>query len=272
MSSADISSVDTMPDGGIMRAADGTPLKRRLAKALRREKLRSFILIAPLLFFILLSFIFPIADMLFRSVENEIVQNTIPETVEVLADWDSGSGELPPEEVYAAFYRDFLVAREQRIHTRLGTRLNYESPGFSGMFRRTGRAIRRFDEAGPFKEQFIAANQGWGEVERWRVIQRYSPAYTAGYYLSAIDADSTAEGFELKPEDERIYIRLFVRTMWMSLLITLCTLVLGYPIAYLMSHAKRSTANLLLILVLLPFWTSLLVRTSAWKVLLQQQG
>ena len=259
-------------DDGIVRAADGTPLKKSLARALRREKLRSFVLIAPLLFFIVMSFLLPIADMLFRSVENDIVPNTLPETVEVLADWDSSSGELPSEEVYAAFYRDFSEAREQRIHTRLGSRLNYELSGMSGLFRGTGRDIRRFDENAPFKEQFIDSDPEWGDIEVWRVIQKFSGSYTAGYYLSAIDADSRAEGFQLKPDDERIYIKLFIRTIWMSLLITFCTLLLGYPIAYLMSHSKRSTANLLLILVLLPFWTSLLVRTSAWKVLLQQQG
>ncbi|MEO0544493.1 MAG: ABC transporter permease [Pseudomonadota bacterium] len=264
--------VEQMPDDGVMRAADGTPLKKRLARALRREKMRSFVLIAPLLFFILLSFLAPIADMLFRSVENDIVQNTIPETVTELQNWDSASGSAPPEEVYAAFYRDFLVAREKRIHTRLGSRLNYELSGMSGMFRRTGRDIRRFDEAGPFKPQFIKSDEDWGAVETWRVIKKFSSLYTAGYYLSAIDAESTSESFELKPADERIYIKLFIRTMWMSLLITFSTLLLGYPIAYLMSHTKRSTANLLMILVLLPFWTSLLVRTSAWKVLLQQQG
>jgi len=47
---------------------------------------------------------------------------------------------------------------------------------------------------------------------------------------------------------------------------------LGYPVAFLLSHLPTRTSNLLMILVLLPFWTSLLVRTSAWKVLLQQEG
>ncbi|MEM0898525.1 MAG: ABC transporter permease subunit [Pseudomonadota bacterium] len=264
--------MESMPDDGVMRAADGTPLKKSLARALRREKLRSFVLIAPLLLFILISFLAPIADMLFRSVQNDIVSDTLPETVQVLADWDPTSGDAPDEAVFAALYRDFYQAREQRIHTRLGSRLNYESPGFSGMFRRTGREIRRYDEAGPYKSQFIETDEDWGSVETWRIIQKFSPRYTPGYYLTAIDAESTSDSLQLKPEDERIYLKLFVRTMWMSIAITVSCLLLGYPIAYLLAHVKRSTANVLLILVLLPFWTSLLVRTSAWKVLLQQQG
>jgi putative spermidine/putrescine transport system permease protein len=260
-----------VPDDGIMRAADGTPLKQRLARALRREKLRSFLLIAPLLLFILLTFIAPIADMLFRSVENNIVEDTIPLTVEALADWDPTSGELPGEPVFKALHDDLVVAVEQRIHTRLGSRLNYESSGMSGLFRKTGRAIRRMDE-GDYKAQFIDADEDWGDMETWRVIKRFSPAYTPGYFLNAVDAQQTSEGIKMKPENERIYLTLFNRTMVMSLMITFSCLLLGFPIAYLLAHLPLKTSNMLMILVLLPFWTSLLVRTSAWKVLLQQQG
>ena len=58
----------------------------------------------------------------------------------------------------------------------------------------------------------------------------------------------------------------------MSLVITGSCILLGYPVAWLLANVPLRRANLLLILVLLPFWTSLLVRTSAWKVMLQQQG
>ena len=72
---------DRAAQSGPMLAADGTPLKKSLARALRREKTRALLLIAPLLLFILVTFIAPIADMLFRSVENQIVSNTLPRTV-----------------------------------------------------------------------------------------------------------------------------------------------------------------------------------------------
>ncbi|SOE16463.1 putative spermidine/putrescine transport system permease protein [Hoeflea halophila] len=261
----------TMPDDGIMRAADGTPLKQRLAKALRREKLRSFLLIAPLLLFILLTFVAPIADMLFRSVENNIVEDTIPRTVEALAQWDPEYDQLPDEAVFKALHDDLQIAVAERIHTRLGSRLNYESSGMSGLFRKTGRRIKRMDE-GDYKAQFIAADKDWGDLETWRVIRRFSAPYTAGYFLSAADAERTSEGIELKPENERVYLMLFGRTLTMSIAITISCLLLGFPIAYLLAHLPLKTSNMLMILVLLPFWTSLLVRTSAWKVLLQQQG
>ncbi|MDN3721468.1 ABC transporter permease [Roseibium salinum] len=104
------------------------------------------------------------------------------------------------------------------------------------------------------------------------MIKQFSSDYTAGYFLNAFDAERTAEGVELKPENERIYLYLFGRTLYLSSVITVSCLLLGYPVAYLLSALPLRSSNLLMILVLLPFWTSLLVRTSAWKVLLQQQG
>src|SRR5262249_39795915 len=54
--------------------------------------------------------------------------------------------------------------------------------------------------------------------------------------------------------------------------VTLATLLLGFPLAYLLAQLPPRTSNLLMILVLVPFWTSLLVRTTAWVVLLQSEG
>jgi putative spermidine/putrescine transport system permease protein len=80
------------------------------------------------------------------------------------------------------------------------------------------------------------------------------------------------DGAEARPENQRIYMMLFGRTIYMSLVITISCILLGYPVAWLLANLPMRTANVLMILVLLPFWTSLLVRTSAWKVMLQQQG
>ncbi|MES0810398.1 ABC transporter permease [Roseibium sp. SCPC15] len=259
-------------DGQVLTTQDGKPLKAALAKALRREKLRALMLIAPLLIFVLITFVAPIADMLFRSVENGIVADTLPRTVIAIQEWDPNSGEAPNEEVFAALYGDMVVAVEQKTHTRLGSRLNYEQSGISSLFRKTGRRIKRMDEAGPFKEQFLDADKKWGNVSTWQVLKQFSPRYTGGYFLNAFDAQQTAEGIEMKPADERIYLFLFGRTLFLSIVITVSCLLLGYPIAFLLAALPLRTSNLLMILVLLPFWTSLLVRTSAWKVLLQQQG
>ncbi|WP_347311451.1 ABC transporter permease [Defluviimonas sp. SAOS-178_SWC] len=384
---------------GPMRAADGTPLKKSLARALRRQKLRALMLIAPLLIFVLVTFIAPIADMLFRSVENQIVSDTLPRTVVALKDWNADSGEAPGEQVFAALSTDFQIAAEEKNHTKLGSRLNYENPGISSLFRKTGRGaedigktfmdqfvdldktwkepetwaalmgsdswladdaawIKAKDKKAPqpafdlrdgvaaalpttaavyrtfardvridgrkspsdtkpwpvlfsalaqdlavatpdmlsqiaggdiarlqaaatavdssapysFKEAFLDIDKDWGDVDKWETIKAYSPPYTPGYFLNAVDLEQGPDGIQARPEQQKIYVKLFVRTLWMSLMITFSCLLLGYPVAWLLANLRSSTANLLMILVLLPFWTSLLVRTSAWKVLLQQQG
>jgi len=252
-------------------AADGTPLKQSLERALRRQKLRALMLVAPLLLFILLTFIAPIADMLFRSVENSIVPDTLPLTVEALKDWDAKSGEAPGETVFAALATDLKAAVAAKTHTRVGSRLNYEHPGISSLFRKSGRKVKKLEERN-YREQFLKINKGWGNVAIWQTIKRLSGTYTSSYFLSSFDAEATEDGIQMKPEDEQIYLFLLQRTMILSVTITFTCLLFGYPIAWLLANLPVRSSNLLMILVLLPFWTSLLVRTSAWKILLQQQG
>ena len=262
------------PSSGPVLAADGSPLKRSLARALRLQKTRALLLIAPLLVFVLISFIVPIGTMLFRSVENEMVAQTLPNTVPLLAKWDASTGELPDEAVFAAMAADMKVAIDEKTHTRLGSRLNYEHSGMSSLFRQSGRKIKRWDIPGdaPFKEKFLDAHDGWGDMTTWRVIQTHSGKFTNGYFLNAIDMQKTPDGPRAQPENKRVLIQLFIRTLVMSLTIMGACILLGYPVAWLLANLPARKANMLMILVLLPFWTSLLVRTSAWKVMLQQQG
>ena len=264
---------DTTQNGPVL-AADGTPLKRSLAKALRMQKIRALMLIAPLLLFILVTFILPVGDMLFRSVDNRIVQEVLPQTVKALESWDPASPELPEEAVFAALAVDLKAAAEAKVHTKVAKRLNYENPGISSVFRKSGRKIKKWDveNEGPYKERLIELNDGWADIELWRTIKTYSGLRTMGYFLNAVDLKLGSEGIEVRPETERIYNTMLIRTMRMSLIIMFSCILLGYPVALLLANLPTRSANMLMILVLLPFWTSLLVRTSSWKILLQQQG
>ena len=236
--------------------------------------MRALLLIAPLLIFILVAFIMPIISMLSRSVENELVGQTLPLTVQSIQSWDALSGELPDEPVYRAFAQDIQNAAKAKVHTKVALRLNYEKSGIASLFKKTARKAKKWDieNDGPFKEKLIKVHKGWGEVEVWQTIKTHSPTYTSGYFLNAVDMRKTVQGAEWQPEDKTILIKLFQRTLVMSLIITFSCIILGYPVAWLLANLPMRQANLLMILVLLPFWTSLLVRTSAWKVMLQQQG
>ena len=265
--------VNSSPNS-ILLSADGTPLKKSLSRSLRQQKIRALLLISPLLIFILVAFIMPIVSMLSRSVENDLVSQTLPVTVSAIQSWDALSGELPDELVYKAFAQDIQNAAKAKVHTKVALRLNYEKSGIASLFKKTARKAKKWDieTDGPFKEKLIKVHKGWGEVEVWQTIKTHSPRYTSGYFLNAIDMRKTAEGADFQPEDKTILIKLFQRTLVMSLIITFSCILLGYPVAWLLANLPMRQANLLMILVLLPFWTSLLVRTSAWKVMLQQQG
>jgi len=265
--------VNSSPNS-ILLSADGTPLKKSLSRSLRQQKIRALLLISPLLIFILVAFIMPIVSMLSRSVENDLVFQTLPATVSAIQSWDALSGELPDELVYKAFAQDIQNAAKAKVHTKVALRLNYEKSGIASLFKKTARKAKKWDieTDGPFKEKLIKVHKGWGEVEVWQTIKTHSPRYTSGYFLNAIDMRKTAEGADFQPEDKTILIKLFQRTLVMSLIITFSCILLGYPVAWLLANLPMRQANLLMILVLLPFWTSLLVRTSAWKVMLQQQG
>ena len=93
------------------------------------------------------------------------------------------------------------------------------------------------------------------------------------FYLSFIGRDG---GFSLENYERmiksRAYIRIFITTFKISILTTLICVLIGYPLAYFMSQLSRKWANICMIGVLIPFWTSLLVRTYAWLVLLQKKG
>ena len=270
MANVDADAALASQDNGVLTTADGTPLKVSLARAVRRNKAKAALLVAPLLLFLVITFIVPIFEMLTRSVSNPEVDAHLPRTSEALQQWD-GNG-VPSEEVFAALVQDLKDGRKNRTLGKVATRLNYEYSGARSTVMRSARRAARLDEP-PYREALIKIDKDWGNETLWRVIKRESAPYTATYYLAAVDMEYTPDGeIGMKPENEQIYLPLFWRTIWMSILITFFTLLLGYPIAFLLATLPSKYSNLLMILVLLPFWTSLLVRTTTWIAMLQTQG
>ena len=256
----------------VMRTADGVPLKISLQRALVRSRIRALLLVVPLLAFIAVAFVLPIGDMLFRSVDNRIVESILPRTAVAIQDWNPNGTELPDEAVFEALTLDIKAGVKARTLGRVARRLNYEKPGMTSLFRKTGRRTKRV--AGPpYKERILEIDGRWRDLNTWRLIRREAGALTSGYFLASVDLKTDDRGEVVwQSEERRIYLILFFRTLWMSALITVLCLLLGYPVAYLLATLPLRTSNLLMILVLLPFWTSLLVRTTSWIALLQTEG
>jgi len=255
---------------GPQQAPADAELRRALRRSERREQLRAAALVLPLFLFLLASFIVPIGSMLARGVADLDVAHTLPRVTAALARWDGR--DLPDESAFAALVADIRDAREAGTLASAATRLNYDVAGFRSLLFVTGRQLPATLE-GAAHESLVAIDPKWGERETWAAIRRAGGPVTDFYLLAALDlrhdADNSIVG---APPVEAVFRNVLGRTLWISGVVTLTCLLIGYPVAHYISRQKPAKAGLLLFLVLLPFWTSLLVRTVAWVVLLQREG
>ena len=224
----------------------------------------------PLLAFVSVSFVLPIFDMLFRSVDNPVVSTYLPKTIEQLTLWKGK--ELPKEEVFETLARELLIAKKNRTIGKIAARLNFETSGMRSAINKTVRKIKKY-KGTRYKEALIRFDKRWGETNTWDTIKRIGARYTGVQYLAALDLKMGPEGKIItQPEDRQIYVKIFLRTLWISLVVTLTCLLLAFPVSYLLATLPLRISNILMVMVLLPFWTSLLVRTTSWIVLLQRNG
>jgi len=250
---------------------DAEQLKRQLRRSERAKKVTAIALIAPLFLYLIINFIIPVGFMLFKSIDDRDVKTVLPRTTMALSEWDSVG--VPGEAAFDALVADLREAYVAKKHSVAAKRLNTAQRGFQGLISTTVRRLPATDSVS-FKTALIEVDGRWGQHEYWTAIKRAtSSRFTLIYLLSAFDLTVDSEGRIVQvPSYMRLFNTVWLRTFWISLVITVVCIVLGYPLAYLMANAPTKVSNLLMILVLLPFWTSLLVRTTAWVVLLQTQG
>ena len=254
---------------GPILTTDGIPLKVSLQKSERRNKIRAALLVAPLLLFILFTFLIPIGDMLLRSVDDSYINTVFPKTFKEYRNWDRQ--ELPSEELYKTMFFEVKESEGYAIG-KASTRMNYAKSGWKSLLKKSKRKFKKIEE-GPYKEQMIAIDKRWANIEYWKALGQMVDPVTYGYYLNAVDLTyDSNKNIVRQPEKRRIYNSTWWLTVEVSVLVTFFCLVLGYPISYLLATLPLRYSNLLMICVLLPFWTSLLVRTVSWIVILMQKG
>ena len=248
-------------------------LQRSLSRADRRRKLRAFALTLPLLVFLLATFLVPIAALLKRAIENPEVANALPRTVVALERWNRE--DVPPPEAFAAVVQDLGALPDSADAGALARRLNSEVAGARSLVMNVYRALPLEGALTPadVKAKLVALDERWTETKYWQAIAKNGSRWTGDYLLASVDLRRDALGnVERMPADQRVFGRILVRTFQISAIVTLWCLLLGYPLAYWLSTLPARKANVLMILVLVPFWTSILVRVAAWIVLLQSAG
>lgn len=241
-----------------------------MARPLSSARFRAAALTLPLLAFVGVTFIAPLGSMLVRSFYEPHVADALPRTLAALRAWDGSS--VPSEDTFRILATELRPLDQQRKLGGVATRVNRLEGGMRSTIMDTARALRGA-EPDSWREAVIAADPAWGEEAAWLAVRRAGERYTMRHYLNALDLDRDPSGnIVAQSPERRIYLPLLLRTLGVSLAITIICLLLGYPVAYLIANASPARANLLLLLVLVPFWTSLLVRTTSWIVLLQNQG
>jgi len=258
-------------------AVIGTPeLRRTLARVQSRRRTVALALTLPLLLFLLFTFLVPIGALLVRAIENPEVASSLSRTASALSGWD-GKAEPPPA-AFAAVAADLAALEEGGAAGALARRLNSEVPGGRSLVMSTYRATKgdlRAQTMTPaqVREAMLALDPRWAELPYWAAIAKNASRWTPDYLLTSVDLKRGLDGGIQKVEpDQAVFGRILARTFGISALVTLCCLLLGYPLSYWLSTLSARQANVLMILVLVPFWTSILVRVAAWIVLLQREG
>ncbi len=256
---------------GAVAAAAHADLRRQVARRERRRRLFAFALTLPLVIFLLVFFLLPILGMLRLAVANKELADTLPGTAALLRSRD-GPSFPPDEQLLGVLARELREARRARTLARFAKRLNYERPGYRNLILKTARRLPERPQT-DWWTAFRAVDARWGEPAVWAALWRAAQPWTDFYLLAALDLRRDAAGRIVRVAEERaVYLDILARTFKIAAVVTLACLAIGYPLAYVLAHLPERWAHLLMIGVLLPFWTSLLVRTASWIVLLQREG
>jgi len=248
-------------------------LMHQLAKAKRRARLWAFALATPLLAYLLVILLAPIAVLLVRGVENPEVVSALPRTARALDGWDEAM--TAPPRAFTALALDLSQLPGGGGQAGgLARRLNTETPGARSLVMNTFRAMPLppglSDEE--YRRRILEIDPRWNEGKYWIAIAKNGSRWTPDYLLTALDLQREAGHIVAVDPSRAVFTKILWRTCSTSFIVTLWCLLLAYPLAYWLSSLPARKANLLMILVLVPFWTSILVRIAAWIVLLQREG
>ena len=231
------------------------------------QRLTSLVLLAPLLAFMLVFFVVPLVTMMTSAVSDPVATNALPRTARVLAGWDRST--VPTAAQQAAVVADIRALTNDELFGDLVRRLNSAQSGFRSLLGKTRRAID-----GGSDLQLATIDSRWSDLSYWRTIgDAVASRWTDTNLLAAIDLERNTDGAVVAmPEGASANRLILIRTFVTSAIVTLACIAIGLPYAMVVASVQGWRRQALLGAVLLPLWTSLLVRTAAWYVVLQDNG
>jgi len=232
----------------------------------RLSQARGLLLVLPLVAFVAAFFLWPLVTIFITAVSDGGVAKAFPRVAVAIEDWEDGSPPSPA--LLEAMALDLETSRREDVGNAV-RRLNSQMSGFRSLFGRTQQALARGD--GPV--DLVGIDPRWGEPAYWQAIASAMNPYTDRFLLGAVDLQRDAAGrIEPMPPTESVHVTVFLRTLGISGLVTLFCLLIGLPYAMLLASTGGWVRQALLAAVLLPMWTSSLVRCTAWFIILQNNG
>ncbi len=229
-------------------------------------RIKALVLIAPLLLFLGLFFVWPLISVFVQAVSDPSVSRVLTRTVSEIGDWD-GEG-VPSAEIQAAFRADIVANTDDMAMGDVTRRLNSSKSGFRSLLGKTISAVRENPDIA-----LTDIDKRWGDPAFWQAIQDNAAPYTDAFLLASLDLERDSSGaIAQMPAGTSANATILARTLWTAALVTFCCLAIGLPYAMIAATVTGWKRAVLLGAVLLPLWTSLLVRTAAWMIILQESG
>ncbi|WP_217481897.1 MULTISPECIES: ABC transporter permease [Paraburkholderia] len=243
-----------------------------LARLNRDGKLRAVALVLPLAVFLFVFFALPLFNVLKAAVVNDAVKVGLPQTSKAISKWDGKSGVSPVIE--QAVLKDAAWGSDNQDKFGDAVRqLNADLPGFRSLMAKTQRAVSNAEGSDALSLKLMEIDPRWSDSTYWLTIKRDSHVLTDNNLLAAVDMHRTATGdVESLPDGTSANRLIISRTFLVSFLVTLLCVAIGVPYALIAAKATGWRRHLMLTMVLIPLWTSLLVRSAAWVVILQDHG
>lgn len=234
-----------------------------------RERLSALVLIVPLLAFLGVFFLWPLWTMVTAAVVDDTVSRVLPRTATAIVLWDGR--DLPPANVHKALIEDLRGSSDQQALGETVRRLNSAVSGFRTLLSRTTSAVRDEDASKDINLENL--DPRWKDPRFWLALKHAVPPYTDRNLLAAVDMRRDSEGqIAIEASGASANRLIMFRTFLIAAIVTAACAAIGLPYAMLAAAMTGWKRSALLLAVLVPLWTSLLVRTTAWFVLLQNEG
>jgi putative spermidine/putrescine transport system permease protein len=237
--------------------------------AILRERSGALLLVSPVIVFLAVFFLWPLWTMVTAAFVDDAVSKVLPRTAASIMSWD-GQG-VPSEAARKALVQDLKAATDEQALGEAVRRLNSAASGFRTLLGRTIPAVKAVSD--PAQVDLLAVDPRWNDTRFWVAIKEAMPPYTDRNILAAVDMKRDASGsIVVEAADASAHRLIMLRTLLVAAMVTIACAVIGLPYAMLAASVTGWKRSVLLLAVVLPLWTSLLVRTAAWFILLQNEG